>query len=127
MDKFSITGKVIHGDHVGRTLGYPTANVDYGDASRLIPKTGVYAALVNVRGKVLGGMANIGFRPTIENKGLTVEVFIFDFSEDIYGEVITVTFVERLRDELKFASLDELIRQMDRDEERAREILSKGL
>ncbi len=124
MTLFSITGTVIHGDHLGQKLGYPTANIDYGEESRWVDRGGVYAVTIQIRGKKYGGMANIGYRPTIKKNGFSVEVYIFDFSGDIYGETVTVEFIARLRDEMKFPSLDELVRQMEQDEAAARERLS---
>jgi riboflavin kinase/FMN adenylyltransferase len=127
LTSFSLTAEVIHGDHLGRALGYPTANLGISNRTALLGKTGVYAAAVEVEGVRYGGMANIGFRPTLEKDGFTVEVHIFDFSGDLYGKRITVHFLEWIRNERKFPSLDELVRQMDQDRVRARQILSQGL
>jgi riboflavin kinase/FMN adenylyltransferase len=124
---FSITGTVIHGNHLGRTLGYPTANISFAEETVWVERTGVYAVFILVKGRRYQGMANIGFRPTIQKNGFSVEVNIFDFSADIYGETVSVDFAVRLRDEIKFNSLDELVRQMDLDMIMARKMLSEGL
>ena len=109
---------------MGRTLGYPTANLDLVYDPGLGEKGGVYAAQVRYSGKVWDGMANIGFRPTIRGNGFTVEVHLFGFSGDLYGERLEVDFLVRIRDELKFGSLQELVQQMKQDETASREILS---
>jgi riboflavin kinase/FMN adenylyltransferase len=109
---------------MGRLLGYPTANLDLENDPGLSEKGGVYAAKVRYAGRTFGGMANIGYRPTIRENGFTVEVHLFGYSGDLYGEWLEVDFLERIRDEVKFASLEELTRQMQLDETTAREILS---
>ncbi|MBE0647033.1 MAG: riboflavin kinase [Bacteroidales bacterium] len=113
---FTISGTVIKGNQLGRKLGYPTANLDLPDAGQFHHLTGVYAATVELESAIFPGMANIGFRPTLEKPSFTVEVNIFDFNEDIYGQNISIRFLERIRDELRFNSLDELVRQMEKDE-----------
>lgn len=124
MSLFSLTGKVIHGNHLGRTLGYPTANLDLEPDAVPPGSAGVYAARVYFGQKTFGGMANIGYRPTIRQNGFTVEVHLFDFSGDLYGKLLTVEFTERIRDEVKFDSLEALTAQMQRDELRVRKTLS---
>lgn len=121
---YSVTGKVIHGNELGRTIGYPTANVLIEDKYKLIPADGVYAVNVEVKGKKYDGMLNIGNNPTIEEKGRSIEVNIFDFNETIYGEDATIFFIKRLRDELKFAGLDELKNALAIDKQNALKILS---
>jgi riboflavin kinase / FMN adenylyltransferase len=121
---FSLSGTVIHGNHLGSTLGYPTANLDLDLWSVPADSIGVYAVTATYAGRILGGMANIGYRPTISENGFTVEVYFFDFTGDLYGQMITVSFIEWLRDEVKFDSLEELTAQMGQDELRARKILS---
>ena len=119
--EYSITGKVVEGDKIGRTLGYPTANLEISDEYKLIAAKGVYACRVERKGKMYYGMGNIGYRPTINgNKDLRTEVHIFDFNEMIYGEEITVYFVDRIRDEKKFKNLDELKKQLQEDEKTVR-------
>lgn len=116
---FFISGRVVHGDKMGRQLGFPTANIHVESSYKLIPKNGIYAVKIKLKGELKNGMANIGTRPTISNSdGSTkVEVNIFDFSEEIYGEEIRLSFVKRIRDEIKFDSLDELTSAMDKDKQ----------
>lgn len=121
---FTISGTVIKGNQLGRKLGYPTANLDLPDASRFHHLTGVYAASVELRSSTCPGMANIGFRPTLDHPSFTIEVNIFDFNEDLYGEYISIHFLQRIRDELRFNSLSELVSQMEKDEVACRKILS---
>ncbi len=124
---FSITGSVIRGKQLGRKLGYPTANISPSDESHYHQYSGVYAASIDIGQDHYYGMANIGFRPTLSELSFTIEVNIFDFNEDIYDRIITIHFLERTRDELKFNSLDELVRQMEQDERETRTILSSFL
>lgn len=121
---FSITGNVVKGYQKGRIIGYPTANIVVEDKYKLIPADGVYAVKAEVRGKLYGGMLNVGNNPTIEGKGRSIEVNIFDFNETIYGEDATIYFIKRLRDELKFAGLDELKDALANDKVNALKILS---
>ncbi len=121
---FSISGTVIKGNQLGRKLGYPTANLDLPDASRFHHLIGVYAATVEFGSVIYPGMANIGFRPTLDQPSFTVEVNIFDFTIDIYGEDISIRFLDRIRDEIQFDSLNELVSQMEKDEVACRRILS---
>ena len=121
--EYSITGMVVHGNGIGRTIGYPTANIEVGSEYKLIAANGVYACRVEHQGVIYKGMANIGFRPTINQSSLTIEVNIFDFDKDIYDETITISFVDRLRSEVKFNSLSELKNQLAKDKEKAQEIL----
>ncbi len=119
---FAIRGIVQHGDKVGRTIGYPTANIDLGSYIR--PRYGIYAVTGQLPdGRVLKGAANIGVRPTFDPPKELLEPFFFDFSEDLYGQEIEVAFHHFLRPEAKFESLDALIAQMDRDCAKARELL----
>ena len=127
---YEITGRVVHGFHVGHELGFPTANIQVEDAQKLIPKNGVYA--VWVKGKtggeehVWGGMLNIGLRPTMENgENRTIEVHLLDFAGDLYGCRLTLSFVRRLRDERKFRNKGELVHQLREDEAMVRMILNK--
>ena len=109
-------GVVISGNHLGRTIGFPTANMAIADPLLLIPCGGVYHSTVTVRGVTYEGMTNIGTRPTVGGSGaLTVETHIFGFDEMIYGEQIMVGFLERIRDERRFPSLDALRTQLKAD------------
>ena len=121
--EYSIKGMVVHGNGIGRTIGYPTANIEVGSEYKLIAANGVYACRVEYKGQIYGGMTNIGFRPTINQSSLTIEVNIFDFDKDIYDETITIYFVDRLRSEVKFNNLSALKTQLAKDKEQAREIL----
>ena len=106
---FFITGTVVKGKQLGRTIGYPTANIFIENADKLIPKIGVYAVNVIYKGITYQGMLNIGTNPTtdLDNK-IKIEVNIFDFNQDIYGETLKIEFVKWIRNEEKFANLDEL-------------------
>ena len=123
-----IRGKVVHGFHNGRGLGFPTANVGEMDPNVLLPHNGAYAVLAHVGGRTLQGMANIGRRPTLDNGDqLSIEVNLFDFEEDIYGEDIMLEFISFLRLEFKMCGLDELKRQLSLDRDNARRILQEYL
>jgi riboflavin kinase/FMN adenylyltransferase len=119
---YQIRGTVAHGrDRGGRLLGIPTANLNLHD--ELCPKAGVYAVIVQYNGNRFPGVANIGYSPTFDDHVFTVEVHILDFAQDIYGERIMINFVQRLRDEIKFADIAMLIEQIDADIAQARRIL----
>ncbi len=114
---YSMSGVVAHGNERGRLLGYPTANVELEDARVAVPAGGVYAVRVRVGGRDFGGMANIGSNPTFGDVAKTrLETHIFDFAGDIYGQSIEVQFVQRIRGEVKFASVEQLKAQLARDE-----------
>lgn len=119
---YSVSGLVVHGDSRGRTLGYPTANVDY-DIRKRLPADGVYAAQVRNGAMRHASVVNIGVRPTFAAVGRTLEAHLLDFCGDLYGEEVRVDFVARLRGEMRFAHPDELVAQLGRDVERARELL----
>ncbi len=121
--EYSISGKVVYGNHIGRTIGFPTANIDMEDEYKLISAIGVYACHVEWNGQFYKGMGNIGYRPTIDPGDLTIEANIFDFDEEIYGQRITIFFVYRIRDEIKFANLAALREQLMRDKVKVMEIL----
>ncbi|HEX9852575.1 MAG TPA: bifunctional riboflavin kinase/FAD synthetase [Woeseiaceae bacterium] len=120
---YSMSGKVIRGENVGRKLGFPTANVNLQRRQSAV--MGIFA--VRVRGlgrKPLDAVASVGTRPTFDGTKPILEVHIFDFDEDIYGRYIQVDFIERLRDERRFASADALVEQMHRDSQQARDVLA---
>jgi riboflavin kinase/FMN adenylyltransferase len=121
---YSLTGKVVAGKQLGRTIGYPTANIYIEDKYKLIPADGVYAVNVEHEGEMYGGMLNIGNNPTVQGKGRSVEVNIFNFNKDIYGDVATIYFIKRLRDELKFNNLEELKIALKKDKEDSLAILN---
>jgi len=113
---YFLKGIVVKGNQLGRKIGFPTANLSV-DEYKLIPANGVYAVEVKVREKAYKGMLNIGLRPTVSGNSKTIEVNIFDFEEDIYGETIRMNFQHRIRSEQKFANLEALIHQLKKDKE----------
>lgn len=121
---YSLTGKVSHGAKKGRTIGFPTANVPL---KRLrSPLQGVYVVQVEVAGKRYNGVANIGRRPTVNGQGVQLEAHLFNFAGDIYGEQMVVTPLHKIRDEVKFASLDELKQQIQQDVMEAQAFTTRG-
>lgn len=121
--KYLLNGIVTHGDERGRTIGYPTANLKPEHENKVIPKNGVYAVKVRVNGEWFGGMMNIGVRPTFDDPERTIEVNIFNFDREIYGDTIQIRFVDRIRDEVKFDGVEALKTQLARDKEKSLEIL----
>lgn len=122
---YLITGKVIKGKQLGRTLGYPTANLDVDLPEKLIPKIGVYLVEVEYDQTLLYGMMNIGTNPTTDNDNLIkLEVHILNFDQDIYTKKIKIRFLNRLRDELKFNSINELKAALDRDKEHSNQLIT---
>lgn len=120
-----VNGKVVHGEKRGRTIGFPTANVE-APPGLLLPASGVYAVKVRYGNHWIDGVANIGVKPTFhENVNTqTLEVFLFQFDQDIYGKDISVFFYDRIRGEVKFSSVDELKAQISKDVEKAESILT---
>lgn len=121
---YSFSGHIIKGRQLGRTIGFPTANVALQKNYKLVPKNGVYITKVQLRNKTYGGIMNIGNRPTVDGTGTSMEVHIFDFSDDIYGENLKVEILEFIRDEKKFENIKDLIRQIELDCEIARKFLN---
>jgi riboflavin kinase/FMN adenylyltransferase len=124
----SISGEVAAGMQRGRKIGFPTANLTI-PAERLIPANGVYATFTQLPGRNrqrLASVTNIGIRPSFEGDARTIETYIFDFNEDIYGQPLTLEFVEYLRSEKKFNNIDELVAQITHDAEQARKMLAIG-
>jgi riboflavin kinase/FMN adenylyltransferase len=119
-----VSGKVIHGDKRGRELGFPTANLSLDPACGL--RHGIYAVRVAAGGRRYDGVASFGRRPMYDSGTVLLEVFLFDFAGDLYGQSIDVVFISRLRDERLFASAAELTRQMQEDSRRAHEILARA-
>lgn len=111
---YSVSGTVVHGKKIGRTIGYPTANIET-DSIKLLPKKGAYIVEVLVKDQYYKGMLSIGTNPTVNGEKLTVEVYILDFEGDIYNEKITVKFRDFLHDEIKFEGLEKLIERLDED------------
>ena len=113
---YSLQGVVVAGNRLGRTIGFPTANMQLYEPLKLVPGNGVYSVRVNTLGRSLRGMCNIGCRPTIgTGNARTIETHIFDFDEDIYGLDMEVTFERKVRDEIRFDSLEELRQQLEQD------------
>ena len=113
---YFIKGKVVYGKQLGRTIGIPTANLEF-DNKMVIPEKGVYYTNVKYNGNIFKGLTSVGYNPTVNGKELTIETYILNFNKMIYGEELKVYFVERIRDELKFDTLDELVKQIRKDEE----------
>ena len=117
---YPLTGVVVAGNRLGRTIGFPTANMRLYEPLKLVPGRGVYMVDVQVLGKTWRGMTNIGLRPTVGGTFTTIETHILDFDEDIYGLPLTLTFLRRLRDETHFPSLDALKAQLAKDRDACR-------
>lgn len=123
---YSISGTVAHGNERGRLLGYPTANLELEEAHVAIPQGGVYAVRVQLAAKTYGGMANIGKNPTFGDVAKPrLETNIFAFSGDIYGQQLTIEFVDRIRGEVKFAGIEQLKSQLAADQEACQRLLAK--
>ena len=122
---FALQGRVIRGNARGRTLGFPTANLDI-PRDRMIPGNGIYATWAHVGEKRYMAATNVGTRPTFDEKERIVEAFILDYSGDLYDSEITVEFVKRLRDELRFETVEALVAQMRQDVEQTRQILKES-
>lgn len=128
---YALTGTVVEGKKLGRQLGFPTANLHIAEDYKLVPANGVYAVQVqihenpndNLSKPLLKGALNIGTRPTFDNGNRSIELFILDFDQNLYGKTITIHFIERLRDELKFHDKESLIVQMHADVEKVRVLL----
>ncbi|QZE13388.1 bifunctional riboflavin kinase/FAD synthetase [Halosquirtibacter laminarini] len=123
---YAVSGSVVYGKQIGRQIKFPTANIAVDDPRKLIPKVGVYAILIHYNGIVYKGMLNIGIRPTLNEQKPTcsIEAHIFDFNQDIYGKNLQIDFVQRVRDEIRFDSLDDLVLQLNRDKTACLELLT---
>lgn len=121
---YSLTGRVIDGFHEGRKIGFPTANLNTDETGKLVPASGVYAVHVQLENEqhLRPAMMNIGTRPTYDGQLQTLEVHIFDFNGDIYGQQLRVVFDRRIRNEMKFSSPQELAKQLEKDKEEIRRI-----
>jgi len=113
---YLLQGKVVRGKQLGRTLGFPTANIQWDEADKLLPPIGVYAVRVGVDDKQYWGMLNLGHNPTVQDQGLQLEVHLLDFEGDLYGMTLDIFFEKRLRDEQRFASVALLSQQLQADE-----------
>ena len=116
---YSLTGIVSKGRQLGRTIGFPTANLKIEESFKLIPKIGVYIVKSIIGSKTVFGMMNIGFNPTVDGKNQTIEINYFDFEDDLYDQKITVSVLKRIRDEEKFDSVDHLKAQLEKDKNTA--------
>jgi len=113
---YTLSGKIVEGYRVGRTIGFPTANIQSWERYKVIPKLGVYAVLVHIRDIIYEGMLYIGTRPTLrDDLEISVEVNIFDFNGDLYNQSVTVEFIDFIRADQKFDSMDELAAQIHKD------------
>ncbi len=118
---YALTGKVIQGRQIGRSIGFPTANIEIADPNKLIPYDGAYIVQASVKGRLVNGMLNIGHRPTLSGLNKTIEVHLFDFESTIYGLEVGIFFLDFLRPEIKFSGLPALKDQLDKDRIKARE------
>lgn len=114
---YFFSGTVVEGRKLGRTIGFPTANIKIDESYKLIPKNGVYIVAADIDNKKVYGMMNIGMNPTVGGMTQSIEVHFFDFDQDLYGKKITVTVYEKIRDEQKFPSVDDLKMQLKKDQE----------
>lgn len=121
---FSLEGRVVSGEKLGNTIGYPTANIDLLESYKLIPKTGAYLIRSFLNGKTVYGMMNIGNRPTVNGVKETIEVHFFDLNKDLYDRQLTIELLTFLRDEQKFSSIEELKKQLFLDKEKSLELIS---
>lgn len=121
---YSLRGNVKRGKQLGRQIGFPTANIRVDDDFKLIPHTGIYAVKATVLNREYNGMMNVGYNPTFNETELSLEVHLFQFDKEIYAEDISINFIARTRDEIKFANLDELVNAIKQDEIIIRKILN---
>lgn len=124
---YTLSGTVVKGHQIGRSIGFPTANIAIDFEQKLVPGNGVYIVLVEHKGILYKGMLNMGVRPTLESKQKSIEVNIFDLNEDLYGTQLHITFLERLRDEIKFESLTALQNQLNKDKIATLNFLSRSI
>jgi riboflavin kinase/FMN adenylyltransferase len=125
---FEFSGKVIHGNGLGKTIGFPTANIVIGNDDKIIPSDGVYSVICRLNNETIKGIMNIGFKPSVENKNIrTIEIHLFNFDKDIYDSLINVQAVSKLRDEIKFPNLDKLKKQISNDIVHAKSILENTI
>ncbi len=120
---YPLTGKVVYGNKIGRTMGFPTANLRPEESDKIIPPMGVYAGWIKHGFSWYKTMINIGIRPTLDLENVTIEAHIFNFSQDIYGHDISIHFQTRIRDEMRFPSLEVLKKQLQKDQKTALHML----
>ncbi len=122
---FMLTGEIVKGKGLGRQINFPTANLRIAEKYKLIPRNGVYVVKSRIAGRTVYGMMNIGFNPTVNGTTQSIEIHFFDFDRDIYGEKIQVDMLKRLRDEVRFESVEVLSAQLARDKEKALDYIGK--
>lgn len=116
---FMLTGTVVKGKNLGEKIGYPTANIFIKEEYKLIPKTGAYVVKSSINNNIVYGMMNIGYRPTVSGKNQTIEVNFFNFSDNLYNQILQVEVLTFLRDEIKFNSIDDLKNQLNTDQQKS--------
>lgn len=121
---YMLTGTVVKGKGLGRKLDFPTANLSIAEEYKLIPKNGVYVVSSIINDKIVYGMMNIGINPTVAGTKLTIEINFFDFDQDLYGKMIQIDIIDRIRDEYKFSSLEALKEQLRKDRETSLSLIS---
>ena len=122
---FMMTGKVVKGDGLGKKINYPTANIFIEETYKIIPKDGVYFVETKIKDKLFNGMMNIGHRPTIGTNVKSIEVHLFNFNKDIYNQVISIKMISKIRDEIKFSSIQALKDQLVKDENYCLKLINK--
>jgi riboflavin kinase/FMN adenylyltransferase len=122
---FNLTGKIVKGDGLGKKINYPTANIFIEETYKIIPKDGVYLVETIIEDKLFNGMMNIGHRPTIGTNVKSIEVHLFNFNEDIYGKVISIKMISKIRDEKKFSSIEALKEQLVKEENYCLKLINK--
>ena len=121
---YEFYGEVVRGNGIGKTIGTPTANIKLNNIEKIIPLDGVYAVVCQIKNANYKGIMNIGYKPTVdEGQKRTIEIHLFDYQKDIYGQNLRTKVIERIRDEVKFNSLQDLKSQILKDNEKAKKIL----
>ena len=123
---YQLTGTVVKGKGIGNTINFPTANIKSDEDYKLIPKEGVYVVKTLINGKQVYGMMNIGYNPTVNGTEKSTEVHLFDFNGDLYGQTLSISVLKRLRDEVKFDSIETLKKQLQKDQENALEFIANA-
>ena len=124
---YMLSGQVVSGKGLGKTIGYPTANLQISESYKLIPARGIYIVESTIFGKKTYGITSIGTNPTVGGNTQTIETYLLDFSENLYGQSIQISFLEKIRDEKKFDSLEQLYQAIHQDEQIARNYISKNV
>lgn len=124
--RYMLTGTVTKGKGLGREIGFPTANITIAEHYKLIPQTGVYVVTATYNDRVLHGMMNIGYNPTVDGKSKSIEIHFFDFDENLYGKTLQIQLVKKIRDEHKFDSVALLRQQLEKDKRTSLELLASS-